>query len=342
MKESKALVIRQAVDEMVEQTPTPVTLTIYRDLRVGMVVITLMLFVAIVIEQFSATCWQFALSAYYYTSAHSIMIAALLALGTMLIVYKGSNDTEDVFLTLAGVSALMIAMVPQDRPAMLCGRDDLPPEFKPAIQPNVWAVVAPLVVGWLAMFFLHWRKRTRQPKMPLGVLALCIFWLIMALGFIALVFFPNWFKANIHGIAGVSMLSSFIITVFCAAYVAGREDPDKSPHRRRYQCCYWVIGGMMVATLIAVIALHLKHPGWEPWVLLMETLVIVEFAAYWVVQTIELWDTPDRRERLPAAMQEQLEQLRKEGTTGRAITRMRSELAGPRDEFAEARLLPLL
>jgi hypothetical protein len=81
-----------------------------------MVVILLMLAAAIVIEQLSATCWQIALSAYYFTSAHSILIAALLALGTLFIVYRGSSDTEDVLLTLAGVSALMIAMVPQGRP----------------------------------------------------------------------------------------------------------------------------------------------------------------------------------------------------------------------------------
>jgi hypothetical protein len=324
---------------MNDQKPTPVTLTIYRDLRVGMVVITLMLFVAIVIEELSATCWQFALSAYYYTSAHSIMIAALLALGTLLIVYKGSNDTEDVFLTLAGVSALMIAMVPQGRPAMLCGRDDLPPQFQPAVQPNVWAVVVALFAGWLGMFCLHLRKRTWQPKRLLGILALGIFWLIMVLGFIALVFFPSWFNANIHGIAGVSMLLSFIITVFCAAYVVGREDISKSPHRRGYQRWYRWIAAVMVGTLIAVIAVHLRHPGWELWVLLMETLVIVEFAVYWMVQTVELWDTPDRRERLPDEIQER---LRQERTTGRAFTRMRSELTEARDESPGAGLLPLL
>src|SRR5689334_24995118 len=122
--------------------PTPITLAIFRDVRVGMVIVTLMVFVAIVFEQLSATCWQFALSAYYYTSAHSILIAALLALGALFIMYKGSNDTEDVLLNLAGVSALMIAMVPQGRPSPLCGKNDLPPQFVPAIQPNVSTIVA--------------------------------------------------------------------------------------------------------------------------------------------------------------------------------------------------------
>ena len=256
---------------MNDQKPTPVTLTIYRDLRVGMVVITLMLFVAIVIEELSATCWQFALSAYYYTSAHSIMIAALLALGTLLIVYKGSNDTEDVFLTLAGISALMIAMVPQGRPAMLCGRGDLPSQFEPAIQPNVWAVVVALIRGLAGeCCLLHWRNRTRQRRSPLGILALCIFWLIMVLGFIALVFFPNWFNAQYpwhRRCLDALVLHHHRVLRRIRRRARGYS---KSPHRRRYQWCYRVIAGVMVATLIAVIALHLRHPGWELWVLLME------------------------------------------------------------------------
>jgi hypothetical protein len=324
---------------MKDQKPTPVTLTIYRELRVGMVVITLMLFGAIVIEQLSATCWQFALSAYYYTSAHSIMIAALLALGAMLIVYKGSNDTEDVFLNLAGVSALMIAMVPQGRPSPLCGKLDLPPQFVPAIQPNVWTIVLALIVGWLGMLCLHLRNRTWQRRSPLGILALGIFWLIMVLGLIALVFFPNWFYAQIHGISGVSMLLSFIITVFCAAYVVAREDTGKSPHKDRYKWFYRIIAGAMVVTLIAAVAVHLKHPGWEPWVIWLESAVIFEFAVYWAVQTWELWDSPDRMGRLPDEIQER---LREERTTGRAFTRMRSELTGPPEEAPGGRLLPLL
>ena len=324
---------------MNDRKPTPITLAIYRDLRVGMVIITLMLGVAILIEKLTATCWQFAISAYYYTSAHSILIAALLALGTLLIMYKGSSDTEDASLTLAGVSALMIAMVPQDRPTNLCGRNDLPPQFEPAVQPNVWAVVIALIVGWVAMAVLHWRNHTRHKRSPLGTLAVWIFWLIMALGFIALVFCPDWFNAKIHGIAGFLLLSSFIITVFCAAYVVGQEDIAKSPHRRCYQWCYRLIALAMVGTLIWVVALHLKHPKWELWVLLFEAAVIIEFAVYWAVQTCELWNSPDRRQRLPDDVQRWLEDERKKGG---GFAGFRSAAAGPHDARPGGWLLRLL
>ena len=79
--------------------PIPNTLATYRDVRVSMVVIMIMLFVGVIIEKLTASCWQLAISAYYYTTAHSIVIAASLALGTLFIVHRGSSDTEDVLLT---------------------------------------------------------------------------------------------------------------------------------------------------------------------------------------------------------------------------------------------------
>jgi hypothetical protein len=259
-----------------------------------------MLAAGVIIERRSATCWQSAISAYYYTSAHSIVIAALLALGTLFIVYKGSTDTEDVLLTLAGVCTLIAAMVPQGRPAPLCGQADLPKEFEPAMLPNVYAVVIALIVGWAAIQIQHCIAGTREPRSPVGILSLCVFWLIMALGLIALLFFRDKFLEYAHGAAGTLLLSAFILTAFCTAYVVGREDPSKSPHRRGYQLWYWGIAFLMLGTLIFVVFLHLRHPSWlgEFWLLVIEAGLILEFALYWLVQTFELWDTPDRRELL--------------------------------------------
>ena len=61
---------------------------------------------AIIIEWIARDyCWQAALSEYFYTSAHSIFIAALLGLATLFFVYRGSSDTEDALLTLGGDAA---------------------------------------------------------------------------------------------------------------------------------------------------------------------------------------------------------------------------------------------
>jgi hypothetical protein len=314
--------------------PIPITLVIYRDLRVGMVVLMVMLAAGVIIEKRSATCWQSAISAYYYTSAHSIVIAALLALGTLFIVYKGSTDTEDALLTLAGVCTLIAAMVPQGRPSPLCGQADLPKEFEPAMLPNVYAVVIALSLGWAAIQVQHWFAGTRQTRSPVGILSLCVFWLIMALGLIALLFFPDKFLEYAHGAAGTLLLSAFIATAFCTAYVVGREDPS-TPHRRGYQLWYWGIAFLMLGTLIFVVFLHLRHPSWlgEVWLLVIEAALILEFALYWLVQTAELWDTPDRRELLSQATRNQT----KHGLKG-----LKSDLAQARTKPRGEKLWPFL
>jgi hypothetical protein len=318
----------------------PITLAVYRDLRVGMVVIMVMLFAAIVIEKLSATCWQLAISAYYYTSAHSIVIATLLALGALFIMYKGSSDTEDALLTLAGVSALIAAMVPQGRPTPLCGRADLPAAYnvEAAIRPNVWAVVIGLLLGWGLVLWQSRRNRTRQTRSPGGTLSMWLFWLIMALGLIAFIFDKKLFEEQAHGVAGFLLLSSFIATVFCTGYLVKREDDSKSSHRLGYQRFYRTIAVVMLATLVAVVTGHLVRHGWELWVLVVEALLILEFAAYWGVQTIELWDTPDRRDRLPDDDQRQLAQGRTEG----GIAGLKSGLVDLRNGTAGQRLLPFL
>ncbi|MBV8786388.1 MAG: hypothetical protein JOZ00_06830 [Mycobacterium sp.] len=262
-----------------------------------------MLGAGVVIEKISANCWQSAISTYYYTSAHSLVIAALLALGTLFIIYKGSTDTEDVLLTLAGVSALTAAIVPQPRPGDLCqGPANLPIDFdshaQAAMLPNVWAVAVALGLGYVVIWsvmLLQW-MRGRPPRMrrPGGIASLVFFWLIMVLGLIALVFFPDKFKECAHGAAAILMLSAFVATTFCTAYVVGKEDPSESAHQRAYKRIYWGIAWLMLATSLVILWVH-QTTGLEGhWGLWAEVALIGEFAAYWVVQTIDLWKEPDR------------------------------------------------
>jgi hypothetical protein len=211
-------------------------------------------------------------------------------------------------LTLAEVSALTAVMVPQPRPEDLCpGPANLPPDHfvEAAVLPNVWAVAIALGLGylviWSVMLVRYLRGHPPRPRRLGGIVSLCVFWLIMVLGLIALLFFPDTFKEYAHGAAGVLLLSAFIATTFCTAYVVGREDPSKSPHQRVYKRIYWGIAWLMLATLIAVVPVHLVHPKWlgVPWGLVAEVALILEFAAYWVVQTVDLWKTPDRIGRFP-------------------------------------------
>jgi hypothetical protein len=310
--------------------PTPMLLAIYRELRVGMVMVMVMLAAAVVVERILVTDWQSALSAYYYTTAHSIFIAALLALSTLFFVYKGRSDTEDALLTLAGVCTFTAALVPQGRPV---GRYDVieyNPE--PAILPNVVAIVVALVLGWVLIRLQRRRNRSPNTRRSLGgTLSLYLLRLVVAVGLITLAVPPllPLFYEHAHGAAGTLMIFSFIATVFCTAYVVGQQKDH------RYRTFYRVIAVGMLVTLIAVVTAHLVRPNLLGglFVIVLESVLILEFAAYWVVQTVELWDSPEPREQLSDG-------ARRRPAEGRGLTRLRNELAQARQELAQARKMP--
>ncbi|HXO53579.1 MAG TPA: hypothetical protein VN888_21720 [Mycobacterium sp.] len=296
-----------------------ITLDTYRYLRGGIAVMIVLLGAAVIGERLTATCWQTSISAYYFTTAHSIFIAVLCALGVQFIVYKGSSDTEDVLLTLAGILAFIVAMVPTTRPVLLCGRYGLPANYniKHAITNNVWAVVIALVIARVVSWWLYRRTNTTVPKSVLGTVSMYLLRAIMTVGLAALIFCPNRFDSNAHGIAAVIMFLAIITTVVTTAFLVSRQDDTKSPHRHLYYMLYQGIAAAMIVTLIAVVVLHLVLDSWNQWVIVVETALILEFTVYWVIQTIELWRTPNRFELLPDADQPKLAQRRpKRGPAG--------------------------
>jgi cytochrome b561 len=270
----------------------------YRYLRGGIPVMLVILGAALIIERAGATCWQTSISAYYFTSAHGVFIGAVCAIGTLLIVYKGSNDTEDILLNLAGILAFVAAFVPTSRPVLLCGESAVPvgAVTDDAAIGNVWALVVALVVARVASWWMYRRTRTGRSRSPLGEIAVWVQRAVLAVGLLVLMVAPEWFVANAHGIAAVTMFASFIVTVLINAFLAGRQDEDKCPHTQVYHRVYQVISLAMALTLVAAVTAHLVLDGFNHTVLVVEVALIVEFGAYWLVQTVELWNTSTRDE----------------------------------------------
>jgi hypothetical protein len=314
-------------------TSTPITLVVYRDLRVGLAVTMLMLAAAIIIEVAGKHCVQGALSEYFYTPAHSIFIATLIGFGTLFFVYRGSSDTEDALLTLAGVAALIAALVPQGRPE-LCSPSFVPEGFKTEVivRPNVWAVVVALILGWSVTWWRNRYNESGQTRSAGGTLALYFLRLVVVVGLLCLIFNTKFFLIHAHGAAGLLMLSAFIATVFTTAHLAKKE--VRSPDRPYYGGFYTWIARLMVVTLIAVVALHITRPHWFliPWITVLEALLILEFLAYWLVQTVELWETPDRATLLSVADQERLGHQSEDGGMAGLVTEMRRVWNAPAGE----------
>lgn len=270
----------------------------YRYLRGGIPVMLVLLAAALIIERAGATCWQTSISAYYFTSAHAVFIGAICAIGTLLIVYKGSRDTEDILLNLAGILAFVVAFAPTSRPVLLCGESALPVGAltDDAVIDNVWALFVALVLARVASWWMYRRTGTGRTRSPLGEVATWIQRAVLAVGLLTLAFAPQWFVANAHGIAAVTMFVSFIVTVLINAFLAGRQDQDKCPNTRAYHLVYQVISVAMVLTLAAAVIAHLVLDGFNHAVLVVEVALIAEFGAYWLVQTVELWNTSTRHD----------------------------------------------
>jgi hypothetical protein len=258
----------------------------YRYLRGGMPVMLVMLAAALVIERASATCWQTSISAYYFTAVHAVFIGALAAIGALLIVYKGSTDTEDVLLNFAGTLAFVVAFVPTSRPVLLCGASALPvgAVTDAAVIANVWALTIALAASRVASWWMYRRTGTGRDHSALGTVAVWVQRVLLAVGLVTLIAAPHWFVGNAHGIAASTMFGAFIVTVVINALLV----------RTRYRIVYQVIAVLMVLTLVAAVAVHFVLDDFNHVVLVVEVLLIAEFGAYWVVQTIELWNSPTR------------------------------------------------
>jgi hypothetical protein len=270
----------------------------YRYLRGGIPVMLVMLGAALLIERSHASCWQTSISAYYFTSAHGVFIASLCAIGTLLIVYRGSNDTEDVLLNLAGILAFVVAFVPTTRPVLFCGDASLPDGAvsDQAIIRNVWALAVALVVARIASWWMYRRTGTARDRSTLGTAATWFQRVLLAIGVIAVVAVPDWFVANAHGVAAGAMFTAFIVTVLINAFLAGHQDEDKCPRKNMYHVVYQMISAAMALTLVAAVAVHLILDDFNHVVLVIEAALILEFGAYWVAQTIELWNVSTRDE----------------------------------------------
>jgi hypothetical protein len=280
------------------------SLDTYRYLRGGIPVMLAMLLAALIIERVSATCWQTSISAYYYTAVHAVFIGSICAIGTLLVVYKGSNDTEDVLLNLAGILAFVVALVPTTRPVLLCGASALPVDTvsEHAVVANVWALVVALALSRTASWWMYRRTGTGRSRSPLGTVAVWVQRAVFAVGLVTLIAVPKWFVTNAHGIAAAAMFASIIATVFITAFITDKGEVQ-STNPALYQRIYRFIAVLMALTLIAAVAVHLALDNFNHVVLVVEVVLIFLFGGYWVVQTVEKWKPPPPEERVVAQKQ---------------------------------------
>jgi len=274
-------------------------LSTYRYLRVAMVLLVLLLSAAVVLQIFGADpdCWQRSVSAYYYTPARAVFVASLCAIGACLVVYRGNTDAEDVALNASGLLAFVVAFVPtQVDDTCPASNVPTPAELDAAVTNNVWA----LIVGGAALTAVSWFLRVRTaPDERGGSLSV---WPLVAssvgVGVLPFVF-VRWHDAvrdHGHDVAAIALFAGIVVVVAMNALGLAAQSDGGTPVARRVANRYTVVGVAMVGTFVGVLVAHWAVPSFLQWLFWLEALLIAEFAAYWVLQTVELWNVVERTE----------------------------------------------
>ena len=271
-----------------------VVLRTFRYLRIGMVVLVGLLGVAVILEVRSSGHLLDSLSAYYYSPAHSVFVASLCAIGMCLIVYRGRTDLEDLILNACGFLAFVVAFVPTTiDTSVSCSNSAAFCRVPPAtVEANVSALLWVAAVS-LALGFLISIRQSGAAAGSLVTPSTRIAFFSLLAGFVALaIFFLGWrqqfLKVGHYGAAGL-----FFVGIVIVVWQNGRRlgsDGWLGPRMtsqfvNRYAVGFYV---MIASSVVLIIAARLKlYPHGLLW---LETSLILQFAFFWVTQTIEQWN----------------------------------------------------
>jgi len=253
--------------------------TTYRYVRFGLLALLLALAVGVGIETVRDG-WQGSISAYYYTPAGPIFIAVMASVGVCLVALQGFTDAENVCLNLAGISAPMVAFVPSPE------RGEAPDVA--AITNNAATYLSVLAVGYLVVLGFVWHRLRRggalTPWSWIGLVAVALAWLV---GVVWLSSDRATFVTHAHTLAATFTLLPFVFVVALntdwGVRVIAREP---LPSRTRFDTAYWLVLGGMFCVAIVFGVLH----AWTYALLGLEIGILALFAAFWVLQSIDLMD----------------------------------------------------
>jgi len=273
-----------------------VVLRTYRYLRLGMAVLVALLGAAVVLEIISSNVQLDSISAYYYSPAHAVFVASLCAVGACLIVYRGQSDLEDAILNGCGFLAFVVAFIPtRASEARPCDPNSQFCTVAPAtVEANMWALLVTSAISLALAFGVSVWKRKRSTSRPLPAGARAAYFVLLA-GFIALaIFFIGWrstFLSIGHYTAAIALFVGIVMVVGLNGYRLGVEGSRVSGVRSHFLNRYALGFYIMVVSTVAIIAAG-RSGALPHWIFYLESSLIAQFAMFWIVQTVELWNEP--------------------------------------------------
>jgi len=246
-------------------------------------------------------CLLGSISAYYYTPVHGFFVGTLVAIGISLFAIRGNTVAEDTLLNFAGVLAPFVALVPTEKAPTACHPVLDTTNRNLNIANNAGALFVAVAAAFLVIGILS-ILGYRPPSLIASLVALAFY-------IAALVLFLNgrtWFTEFAHPISAIGMFALLGINALVNGYnlyqTRKHQPPPPAPQKRgvwRFNT-YTAIGTFMLVA--ALVFLFIVRPHWDQWVFGLEAIEIGLFAAFWLVQTVELW-TPGLRPVPPATVQ---------------------------------------
>jgi hypothetical protein len=269
----------------------------YRHIRIALVVAAFALGVSVLYEHFtsadhwSALCWQGSISAYYWTPAHSVFVGALIAIGLSMVVLTTYGPYENMFLNLAGLMAPLVALIPPDHPGRCAPTRPVDLSVGFDIANNAFAFFLGAAAA-LATTLAIVSAAHKSP--PVAGLARRKAWQIqMAVLAGVLVGLAIWHFVVKHGFESFAHPVSAVL-MFVFIFVVVVINAHKSTVTDNYRALYAVVQWFMVASVVLLLGvkgiISLLSHTWDHYILLIEIAMIVAFAAFWTLQTAELWN----------------------------------------------------
>jgi hypothetical protein len=273
----------------------------YRYLRLALVVLVVALGASLTFEiTLGDSPWLSSISAYYWTPVHAVFVGVLFAIGASLVALKGHDDIEDMFFNLAGVLAPVVALVPAKRPDDLAGNvDAVSVDPTALVQNNVPALGIAVAVGFLVALVVARhdpRFKVEMPRVARVGLGLALSVLLAGVAWYA--GSRESFEDHAHlPAAAVMFFAIWCAVMVNAGWPSGQlpklyrwlQVPVPPPSRPVFLAWYRRLALFMVAALLA--SLVLAAFGSDHWVFIVEALEIAPFGAFWLLQTVEGWDT---------------------------------------------------
>lgn len=236
-------------------------------------------------------CLQTSLSAYWYTPARPVFSGALVAIGVCLIALRTPDDREDALLNVAGVGAVLVALIPTAGGTAALACASTAPTATGVRDTVLNSVVTLLVVGLVSLVVVgiaQWRAAGTSP----GYWGLVGAWLLAA-AWLVLFAARTTRQCGDQGpdarclrpflvaghVTGAALLFGGIVAVVAINHrrsVGGRVLTASVPA---------AIGVGMVAGAALEGVARWVVPSWSHFLLVLELTELVLFAVFWIWQT---------------------------------------------------------